>query len=147
MNSVNVINTFFRGSLKVPVEFLEASLKQFLLAGLLLFGMPSPGFTEPCAPSQPFSNVLSFDRKANGQIISQHDCDRDGSADYQTIWTVVEFAGFPLACRDPYDARHLILPRSGFYRIVAEPVRVVILPEKEERLPREFRSFRKGGQW
>ena len=116
------------------------------LAGFLLFGMAPPGFTEPCAPSLPFSNVLSFDRQANGQIISLHDCNRDGMADYQTTWTVVEFAGFPLACTDPYDPRHLILPRSGFFRIFAEPVRVVIFPEKEEKLSRDFRSFREGGR-
>lgn len=145
MNSALVIKRFLRGWLVVQVEFLVASLKHFLLSGLLLVGMASPGFTEPCAPSLPFSNVLSFDRQANGQIISLHDCNKDGFADYQSSWTVVEFTEVPLVCADPYDPRHMILPRSGFYRIFAEPVRVVILPEKGEG--RDFRSFREGGRW
>ena len=124
---------------------IKTFLKPFLLAGPFLLAMGASGFAGPCASSPPFSNVISFDRHANGQIISLHDCNRDGVADFQTSWTVVEFTEVPLACSDPYDPRHLILPRSGFYRIFAEPVRVVILPEKGEG--RDSRSFREGGRW
>ncbi|MCH7622898.1 MAG: hypothetical protein IIB46_02320 [Nitrospinae bacterium] len=105
---------------------------RFFLTGIFLLGVETPGFTEPCAPLQAFSNVVNFERLSNGQIISWHDCNRDGLADYQSIWTVVEFADGPLACRDPYDPRHLIVPRSGFYRILADPVRVVVMPEKKQ---------------
>jgi len=104
---------------------------RFFLAGIFLFGLVTPGSSEPCAPLQAFSNVVDFDRLSTGQIISRHDCDRDGLPEYQSIWTVVEFAYGPLACRDPYDPRHLIVPRSGFYRVLAEPVQVVVLPEKK----------------
>ena len=105
---------------------------RLFLAGILLLGMKTPGLTEPCVPSQAFSNVINFDRLSTGQIISRHDCDRDGLPEYHSIWTVVEFADGPLACRDPFDPRHLIVPRSGFYRVLAEPVRVVVLPGKKQ---------------
>lgn len=101
------------------------------LAGCLLFGMEKQGFSEPCAPLKAFSNVLEFDRTANGQMVSQHDCDRDGLADYRSFWTVVEFAGNPVACQDPYDPRQLIVPRTGYYRVLAEPEHVEVLLKKK----------------
>jgi len=118
----------------------------FFLAGLLFVGMGSLAFAEPCVSSPPFSSVLSFDRQANGQMISLHDCNGDGVADYQTRWTVVEFMAHPLACADPYDPRHLIVPRSGFYRIVAEPVGVDVLPGKEDGRAHGSRPFLEGGR-
>ncbi len=115
-----------------PICPMKMFVRRFFLAGIFLLGGETHGFAEPCAPLQAFSNVVDFDRLSTGQIISRHDCDSDGLTDYQSIWTVVEFADGPLACRDPYDPRHLIVPRSGFYRILADPVRVVILPEKKQ---------------
>ncbi len=101
------------------------------LAGCLLFGMATSGFTEPCVPLKAFSNVLEFDRNASGQLVSKHDCDGDGQADYQSFWTVVEFSADPLACQDPYDTRHLVVPRSGYYQVLADPMRVeVVLKNK-----------------
>lgn len=104
---------------------------RFFLTGCLLFGMKTPGFSEPCAPLQAFSNVMDFDRIASGQIVSLHDCNRDGLADYQSFWTVVEFAGNPLACQDPYDPRNLIVPRSGYYRILSGPLRVEVISKNK----------------
>lgn len=132
MNSVLVIKTF---------------VKLFFLAGFFLLGMGSSAFTEPCASSPPFSKALSFDRLANGQMISLHDCNGDGVADFQAHWTVVEFMAHPLACADPYDPRHLIVPRSGFYRVEREPVRVVGLPESKKRVAGDSRPFQEGGRW
>ncbi len=104
---------------------------KIFLVGIFLLSTATLAFAEPCAPSQAFSNVLDFDRLASGQIRSRHDCDSDGLSDYQSLWTVVEFADGPLACRDPYDPRHLIVPRSGFYRILEDPTHVEVLSDKE----------------
>lgn len=98
-----------------------------MLAGCLVSGMASSGFGEPCAPQEAFSNVLDFDRNASGQMVSRHDCDGDGQADYQSFWTVVEFSAVPLTCQDPYDPRHRVVPRSGYYRVLSDPVRVEAL--------------------
>jgi hypothetical protein len=54
---------------------------------------------------------------------------------------------FLLAMKTPDDPRHLIVPRSGFYRIVAEPVRVVILTGREQGATRDSRPFLEGGRW
>lgn len=97
--------------------------------------MATPGFSEPCAPVKAFSNVLDFDRIASGQMVSRHDCNHDGQADYQSFWTVIEFSADPLACRDPYDSRHLIVPRSGYYRVLADAERVEVLLKKAEGTP------------
>ena len=110
-----------------PICPMKLFVGRFFLAGVFLLGGETHGFAEPCAPLQAFSNVMNFDRLSTGQIISRHDCDSDGLADYQSIWTVVEFANGPLACQDPYDPRHLIVPRSGYYRLLADPTRVEIL--------------------
>ena len=115
-----------------PICHMKIFLRRIFLAGIFFLSMETPGFAEPCAPLQAFSNVVNFDRLSTGQIISRHDCDSDGLTDYQSIWTVVEFADGTLACRDPYNPRHLIVPRSGFYRILADPVRVVVLLEKKQ---------------
>lgn len=106
---------------------------KFFLAAIFLLSMETPGFTEPCAPLQAFSNVVEFDRIASGQIVSLHDCNRNGLTDYKSFWTVVEFADDPLACQDPYDMRHLVVPRAGYYRLLADPSRVEVLQGKKER--------------
>ncbi len=108
-----------------------------LLTALILFNLSSPAFAEPCVPLQPFSNVMDFDRLANGQLLSLHDCDQDGLEDYRTLWTVVEFLSMPLACTDPYDSRHLIIPLAGFYRVLAEPAAVF---RSAVELPRDERG-------
>ena len=124
-----------------------AVYKILSLAGFFLLSTVNSGWAGPCVSSLPFTNVLSFDRQANGQLMTLQDCDGDGRADHKTAWTVVEFTGMPLACRDPYDPRHLIVPRSGFYRILAEPVGVVVFNGKEEGTLRNSGSFRPGGRW
>jgi hypothetical protein len=105
--------------------------KQFvtrlILACCLFFSHATQGFSEPCAPLKAFSNAMGFDRNASGQLVSKHDCDGDGQADYRSFWTGVEFSADPLACQDPYDPRHLVVPRSGYYRVLAEPMRVEVL--------------------
>jgi hypothetical protein len=116
------------------LKFKMFALRIFL-AGIFLLSLATPGFSEPCAPLRAFSNVLDFDRIASGQIVSLHDCDRDGLADYQSFWTVVEFAAGPVACQDPYDSRHLVVPRSGYYRIQVEPARVEVLLKTREGTP------------
>jgi hypothetical protein len=125
------------------LKFKMFACRNFL-TGVFLLSLATPGFSEPCAPSRVFSNVLDFDRIANGQIVSLHDCDRDGLADYQSFWTVVEFAAGPVACQDPYDSRHLVVPRSGYYRILAEPARVEVLLKNKERFvkPSGISSYR-----
>ncbi len=105
-----------------------------LLIALIVFGLSSPVFAESCIPQYPFSNVVHFDRLSNGQVLSLHDCDRDGLEDYRTLWTVVEFLSVPLACADPYDSRHLIIPIAGFYRVLAEPA-VVFQDSLEHPVP------------
>jgi hypothetical protein len=107
-------------------------VRRSFLTGIVFFSLATPGGAEPCAPLQMFSNVVDFDRLPNGQIISIHDCDGDGFPDYRSIWTVVEFAEDPVACQDPYDSRQMIVPRSGYYRIEAEPVTILFLPEKKK---------------
>jgi hypothetical protein len=109
--------------------------QRIFLAGIFLLSLATSGFSGPCAPLRAFSNVLDFDRIASGQIVSLHDCDRDGLADYQSFWTVVEFAAGPVACQDPYDSRHLIVPRLGYYRIQVEPAQVEVLLKTREGTP------------
>ena len=92
----------------------------------------NPGVNRTLCSLAGVFQCVDFDRLSTGQIISLHDCDRDGVPEYHSIWTVVEFSDGPLACRDPYDPRHLIIPRSGFYRVLVEPVRVVVLPENKQ---------------
>jgi hypothetical protein len=130
-----------------PKRFIKKVIKPFLFAGLFLLAMKTPVFADPCASSPPLSRALSFDRQANGQMFSLHDCNGDGVADYKTHWTVIEFMAHPLACADPYDPRYLIVPRSGFYRISAEPVRVVILTGREQGDTLDSRPFLEGGRW
>lgn len=132
MNTVFIIKKFF---------------KVFFCAGFFGLAMGSSGFAEPCASSLPFSSALFFDLRANGQMLSLDDCNGDGVADYQTSWTVVEFLAHPLACSDPYDPRHLIVPRSGFYRIAAEPVKVVVLPGRGAGSAPHSSSLQSGGRW
>jgi len=113
---------------------------RFFLAGCLVFGMATSGFGEPCAPQEAFSNVLGFDRNASGQMVSKHDCDGDGQADYQSFWTVVEFSADPLACQDPYDPRHRVVPRSGYYRVLVDPTRVEVLLKNKPGATRQNRD-------
>jgi len=126
---------------------IKTFLKLFLVLGILLSGTGSSASAEPCASLPPFSRVLSFDRQANGQMLALHDCDGDGVADRRTLWTVVEFMADPVACADPYDPRHLLVPRSGYYRLLNEPVRIEGLSGREPGDIRNFRSFREGGRW
>jgi hypothetical protein len=126
---------------------IKTFLKLFLVLGILIPGTGYLASAEPCASSPPFSRVLSFDRQANGQMLTLHDCNGDGVVDRRTLWTVVEFMADPVACADPYDPRHLLVPRSGYYRLLAEPVRIESLQGSEPEGARGFRSFREGGRW